>query len=200
MRNLHGSIVVKRELSGKTELSIHWWIKVPTLTCGHEHRVQAACLLFSVTFLSSRTHTLTCAEMHLKLRLSVSSGISAKGEEWKDPCVSAHSTQTAAIQAVSDHLFTSHSQCVCVRADWEEAEKLFHTHSVAIQSKPWAFFPLCTSSASGLCKWTQLNLSSSSSSNSSVCFSSLLSISLLKTPLHLTTVFTLSCLLCLISS
>lgn len=63
--------------------------------------------------------------------------------------------------------------CVCVCADWEEAEKLFHTHSVAIHSQPWALFLPCTSSAPGLCQSAGLNLSSSSSSRSSVYVSSL---------------------------
>ena len=36
MRTLHGSVVVKRELSRKAKLSIYQSIYVPTLTYGHE--------------------------------------------------------------------------------------------------------------------------------------------------------------------
>ncbi|KAK0134738.1 putative uncharacterized transposon-derived protein F52C9.6 [Merluccius polli] len=36
MRTLHGSVVVKRDLSRKAKLSIYQWIFVPALTYGHE--------------------------------------------------------------------------------------------------------------------------------------------------------------------
>ncbi|KAK0154091.1 hypothetical protein N1851_003835 [Merluccius polli] len=43
MRTLHGSVVVKRELSRKAKLSIYQSIFVPALTYGHELREVSWC-------------------------------------------------------------------------------------------------------------------------------------------------------------